>query len=181
MTDAPSPAPAPAAPVTVAGEFVYADVPNRAIAYIIDAIILAITLVVVGLVLAVVGVVAGSFVSATAMLVIGLVVSAVYFIYSWTRRRATFGMSAHGMQIGNAVDGATLTQDQAIRRWLAISAPSIAAQALQPIPTIGNVVGLMAFAWFIFLVYTTAQSPTKQGWHDTFVNSMVVKAAKKVA
>jgi uncharacterized RDD family membrane protein YckC len=159
---------------------VYADVPNRAIAYIIDSIVLFITLLVVGLVLAVVGIVAGSFVGATAMLVIGLIVSAVYFIYTWTRMRATFGMQALGMQIGNAVDGATLTQDQAIRRWLAISVPSIAAQALQPVPTIGNVVALMSLAWFIFLVYTTAQSATKQGWHDTFANSMVVKAAKKV-
>src|SRR5829696_2688582 len=99
MTDAPSPAPAPAAPAASSGEFVYADVPNRAIAYIIDSIVLVITLVVVGLVLAVVGVVAGSFVGATAMLVIGLVVSAVYFIYTWTRMRATFGMQALGMQI----------------------------------------------------------------------------------
>jgi uncharacterized RDD family membrane protein YckC len=32
----------------------------------------------------------------------------------------------------------------------------------------------------IFLLYTTANSPTKQGWHDVFANTMVVKAAKSV-
>jgi hypothetical protein len=33
----------------------------------------------------------------------------------------------------------------------------------------------------IYLLYTTAQSPTKQGFHDKFVGSMVVKAARSVA
>ena len=85
------------------------------------------------------------------------------------------------MQIGGAGDGKTLTTDQAIRRWLALSAPSILAQAFQPIAVIGLVLSIAAFAWFIYLVYSTAQSPTKQGWHDVFANTMVVKAAKSVA
>mgnify|MGYP000067664676 CR=1 FL=1 len=95
--------------------------------------------------------------------------------------RATVGMKALGMQIGNAGDGKTLTTDQAIRRWLALSAPSILAQAFQPIAVIDLVLSIAAFAWVIYLVYSTAQSPTKQGWHDVFANTMVVKAAKSVA
>jgi uncharacterized RDD family membrane protein YckC len=177
MSDAPTPAAAaPAAPA----DFVYADVPNRAIAYIIDAIIVAIVLVILGTILAAVGFNITTYLGAIILGALGLVVSAGYFIYMWTSRRATVGMSALSMQVGNAVDGATLTTDQAIRRWLAISAPSILAQVLQPVGIIGSVVGLMAFAWFIFLVYTTASSPTKQGWHDVFANTMVVKAAKRV-
>ena len=35
-----------------------------------------------------------------------------------------------------------------------------------------------ALAWVIFLLYTTWKSPTKQGWHDVFANTMVVKATK---
>jgi uncharacterized RDD family membrane protein YckC len=85
-----------------------------------------------------------------------------------------------GMQIGNAGDGKTLTTDQAIRRYLALSAPSILAQVLFPLPLLGALVGLIAFGWFIYLIYTTANSPTKQGWHDVFANTQVVKAAKSV-
>lgn len=175
MMDAPTPA-----ATAASGDFVYADVPNRAIAYIIDAIIVFIGVLVVGVILAAVGLDITAFVGALVLGVIGLVVSAVYFIYTWTTMRATIGMRVLGMQVGNAVDGATLTQDQAIRRWLAISAPSIVAQALQPIAVIGVLLSLISLGWFIYLVYTTAKSPTKQGWHDVFANTMVVKAASRV-
>lgn len=166
---------------SVPGGLVYADVPNRAIAYIIDAIILAVIIVVVAGIVAAIGFAAGGFISAVVIGIIGLAISAAYFIYTWTTMRATVGMKALGMQIGNAGDGKTLTTDQAIRRWLALSAPSILAQAFQPIAVIGLVLSIAAFAWFIYLVYSTAQSPTKQGWHDVFATTMVVKAAKSVA
>jgi uncharacterized RDD family membrane protein YckC len=203
MSDAlpPEPAPAPAAPAAATAtpvaataalpaDFVYADVPNRAIAYIIDAILIGIIGFIVQGILGTVGIVPATIdsdltitinpVAALIVAVVNLVIGAVYFIYLWTKRRATIGMSALSMQVGNAGDGATLTTEQAIRRWLAISAPGIIAQALLPLGTIGWVAALMAFAWFIFLVYTTASSPTKQGWHDVFANTMVVKAAKRV-
>jgi len=166
---------------SVPGGLVYADVPNRAIAYIIDAIILAVIIAVVAGVVAAIGLAAGGFFSALVIGIIGLAISAGYFIYTWTTMRATLGMKALGMQIGNAGDGKTLTTDQAIRRWLALSAPSILAQAFQPIAVIGLLFSIAALAWFIYLVYSTAQSPTKQGWHDVFANTMVVKAAKTVS
>lgn len=165
---------------SVPGGLVYADVPNRAIAYIIDAIILVVIIAVVGGVVAAIGLAAGGFFSSVVIGIIGLAISAAYFIYTWTTMRATVGMKALGMQIGNAGDGKTLTTDQAIRRWLALSAPSILAQAFQPIAVIGLVLSLAALAWFLYLVYSTAQSPTKQGWHDVFANTMVVKAARTV-
>lgn len=159
---------------------VYADVPNRAIAYIIDSIIIFVVVVIVAAVLAGVGLAAGGLISSLVVGIVGLAISAAYFIYTWTSMRATFGMKALSMQIGNAGDGVTLTTDQAIRRWLALSAPSILAQAFQPIAVIGLLLSVAAFAWFIYLIYSTAQSPTKQGWHDVFANTMVVKAAKTV-
>ena len=171
------PAPVAAAGVPAA-DFVYADVPNRAIAYIIDSIILVIGIVIVGVILTTVGLAITSFVGAIVLGIIGLALSAAYFVYTWTTMRATVGMRLLGMQVGNAGDGATLTQDQAIRRWLAISAPSILAQALQPLAIIGVLVSVAALGWLIYLIYTTAQSPTKQGWHDVFAKTMVVKAAK---
>jgi len=172
-------------PVVQAGPegFVYADVPNRAIAYIIDAIILGIVNLVVFAVLAGVGLstITGlnyNYAVGLVFAVVSLVVSGAYFIYTWTAMRGTVGMKALGMQIGNANDGKTLTQDQAIRRWIALGAPFGIAQAFNPFPGIGILIGLVALGWFFYLLWTTYSSPTKQGFHDIFVNSMVVKATR---
>jgi len=175
MTD---PAPTPAAAGGTAASLVYADVPNRAVAYIIDAIIIAVVLVLIAIPLAVLS--QGSILYSVVFGIVGLAIGAGYFIYTWTSMRATVGMKVLGMQIGNAGNGATLTMDQGIRRFLAISAPSILAQAFASVSAIGTLLGLAAFAWFVFLIYTTAKSPTKQGWHDVFANTMVVKAARSV-
>ncbi len=181
-------APPPPVQANSAG-FVYADVPNRAIAYIIDVII-------VGIVAAIIGAVLGGLSLAAATVdpdtlaieinVVGLIVSTVvsaalsaaYFIYTWTSMRGTVGMKVLGMQIGNAGDGKTLTMDQATRRWLVIAAPGIVAQVLLVVPSIGILLGLLAFGWFLYLLWTTYSSPTKQGFHDKFANTMVVKAAR---
>ena len=32
--------------------------------------------------------------------------------------------------------------------------------------------------YFAYLLYSTAKSPTKQGFHDKYANSVVVKAAR---
>jgi uncharacterized RDD family membrane protein YckC len=175
---------APPTPVQAGPEgFVYADVPNRAIAYIIDAIILGIVNLVAFAILGGIGlsILSGltyNYFAGLVLAVVSLVISGAYFIYTWTAMRGTVGMKALGMQIGNARDGKTLTMDQAIRRWIALGAPFGIAQAFNPLPGIGILLGLVAFAWFIFLLWTTYSSPTKQGFHDTFVNSMVVKATR---
>ncbi len=166
-------APPPAAAVPGAAGMVYADVPNRAIAYIIDAIILfVVNLVLFGILL---GLGIGILV---VYAVIGLVISAAYFIYTWTAMRATIGMKVLGMQIGNAADGKTLTMDQAVRRWAVIAVPAVIAQAFQGMSGIGTLLSVVALGWFIYLLYTTYKSPTKQGFHDMFVGSAVVKSAR---
>jgi uncharacterized RDD family membrane protein YckC len=168
----------------------YADLPNRIIAYIIDMILLAI----VGFV---VSAITGSFmpvvqfdlvngfhynyVAAIINAAIGAAISAAYFIYTWTAMRGTVGMKVLGMQIGSEKDGSTLTMDQAIRRWLAVGGWITIVSALNPLPLFGILIGLIALGYVIYLLYTTAQSPTKQGFHDHFVGSMVVKAARSVA
>lgn len=169
--------PPPPPPVAGTAGFVYADVPNRAIAYIIDAIIVGI---VSGIVYSIIwGIVGANIVGLIVSAIVGAAISAGYFIYTWTSMRATVGMKVLNMQIGNAGDGKTLTQDQAIRRWLVIAAPSLVAQVFLSFFTpIGYLLALASFGWFIYLVYTTANSPTKQGYHDVFANTMVVKAAR---
>jgi uncharacterized RDD family membrane protein YckC len=179
-------APAPT-PVPGAAGFIYADVPNRIFALIIDAIVLVIISLVVGIVLAAVGLSTGGFFSNAGLglgllvyAVIGFVINAAYFIYSWTTMRATLGMKALGMQVGNAFDGKTLTMEQAVRRAIALWGPTTVAQFFNSISGIGALLSLLAFLWVLYLLYTTATSPTKQGFHDKFANTVVVKAGRMV-
>ncbi|MEA2518238.1 MAG: hypothetical protein QOF49_318, partial [Chloroflexota bacterium] len=53
-------------------------------------------------------------------------------------------------------------------------------QFLNPLPLIGALIGLLSLVWVIALVVTTAQSPTKQGLHDQFAKSIVVKGGRAV-
>ncbi|MEX2183871.1 MAG: RDD family protein [Chloroflexota bacterium] len=168
---------------------VYGDVPNRIFAYIIDVIVLALINIVVGIVLGIIGLsvvtldgleTSYNYLASIIVTAIGLAISAAYFIYSWTNMRATVGMKALSLQIGVAPGGTTITMDQGIRRWIALGAPFSVAQVLNPLPAVGMLIGLAALAWVIFLLYTTAQSPTKQGWHDVFANTMIVKSARTV-
>ena len=175
----PPPAPGPAG-------LVYADFTTRFIAIFIDLIILAI---VDQIVYAILGIVGLKIVSTDANLVlsynpivailyglISLAISAGYFIYMWTNRRATVGMQLFKLQVGDAGTGTTLTQNQAGRRWVALFGPQALAISVYAFPLIGILISLAALAWVLFLGYTTAQSPTKQGWHDIFSHTQVVKA-----
>jgi uncharacterized RDD family membrane protein YckC len=170
--------------------FYYADVPNRSIAYIIDAIILGIVNIIAYAILSGIGLnpvtvdlsspnlVSYNFIAGVIAAIVGLAISGGYFLYTWTAMRGTLGMKALGMQVGNAGDGKTLTMEQAVRRWIALGAPFSIAQAFNPAPALGILIGLLALGWFIYLLWTTYSSPTKQGFHDKFANTMVVKAAR---
>ena len=198
--ETPPPAPAggwgkPADPVPGTAGFVYADVPNRIFALILDVIVLAIIGVVVGAFLtAIVGPVykidldfqnknvgvQTNFIALILNLAATMAISAVYWIYCWTKLRGSVGQKVLGMQVGNFPDGKTLTQDQAIRRWIALGGVFPIAQALSGFPALGTLIGLAIFVYTIYLLYSTAKSPTKQGFHDTFANSVVVKATRVV-
>jgi len=189
----------PPQPVAGPAWLVYADVPNRAIAYIIDAIILFIINIIVGIILGAVGLNAttvvtnpnatnlGNLVTVNYNWVAGIIqavlftaINGAYFMYTWRSMRASPGQRVLGMQVGNAADGATLTQEQAIKRWIALGAPFGIAKALNPLPGLGILIGLAALVYFIALLYTTATSPTKQGIHDKYAGTIVAKAARSV-
>jgi uncharacterized RDD family membrane protein YckC len=176
-----------APPPPGAAAWTYADVPNRIFALIIDLIVLFVLEVAVLLVLSIVGLSAGiistgqtNAVATLVATVVGTAINLVYFVGSWTRRRSTIGMRLLGMQVGNAFDGKTLTTDQGIRRAVALWGPGTLAQYFSSFPGIGGIISLLAFIWTLYLLWTTAKSPTKQGFHDTFANSVVVKAGRVV-
>jgi len=166
-------------------------VPNRIIAYIIDAIIIAIINVIIGAVLfSIVGPATvfdprtfGTSVNLGPLLIvtlIGLAINAAYFVYMWVNMRGTAGMKLLGMQIGHESDGRTITYQQGLLRWALLGAPLGLAQLLNPWPGLGLLISLLGLIWLIALLVTTAQSPTKQGLHDRYAKTMIVKAARSV-
>ncbi len=162
----------PAAGITYAGFVV------RLIAYIIDGILLGI----VGGILAAF-VVGASFATGTIGLgalgivaVINLILSAAYFIYTWTRMRASPGDRLLGLMVLNAADGAPLTSNQATMRWLLLAGPGALANLGTYGFGVGALVSLLVFVWYVYLAWSTATDPRRQGFHDKYVGSVVVKA-----
>jgi len=111
--------------------------------------------------------------------VINLAISAVYFVYTWTTMKASPGQRMLGLMTVSEIDGAALTQSAAIMRWLLLSAPGILALVFQQALGYGNFLGLLVslagFGWTVYLLYTTANDPKRQGFHDKYVKSVVVK------
>jgi uncharacterized RDD family membrane protein YckC len=162
----------------VAPGLVFSSTVSRLAAYIVDGVLLAI----------VAGIVASPFGSTTPFtstgqfnvqtsspiaVLIGVVLNAVYFIAFWSGgRRATLGQMLFKIQVGNAFDGRPLTLEQAAKRWIglgqflnlfAFSAGMVA------------VAGGLSAIWSLVLLISTATSPTKQGLHDRFANSALVR------
>ena len=162
----------------------FSDTLPRVAAWFIDGLLLTLIGAVIGSILGVGTAVTTTFDSPTSQVdynelffaneltIVGLAVSALYFIGSWSGgRRATLGQRLLKIQVGNAFDGRPLTLDQAIRRWLGFG---------EFIWLIGFVPGLagassLYFLWALVLLITTAASPTKQGLHDRLANSAVVR------
>jgi uncharacterized RDD family membrane protein YckC len=168
-----------------------ADLPERIIAYIIDAIILGLIGVVINLILGSVltetrtdfifgvpVVVRGpSFLASVLGVVISLAISAAYFIYQWTRMNGqTIGMRVLKLGVRDATSGGIIVQQQAIRRWAYIGLPGAIGLAYV-LPVIGIILSLAVLAYYIYLLVTTAQSPTRQGFHDKGANTVVAKLA----
>ena len=159
----------------------YADLGIRIGAYIIDVILVGILFVIIGGII--IGVVAsiGGFAGAALAFIFIIAFeaafSAIYFIYGWTRLRASPGQKVLGLETVNAADGATLTQPQAIRRWLFLFGVFVLLSALQLVvgSTLGSLFGLVSLIYLIYLLYTVYQDPKRQGFHDHQADTVVVK------
>jgi uncharacterized RDD family membrane protein YckC len=104
-----------------------------------------------------------------------VILSLVYFVFFWTGgRRSTPGQRIFNIQVGNAFDGRALSIEQAARRWLGLG---LWLGLLSLIPSLVGATSLVQLLWIIVLLITTATSPTKQGLHDKFANTALVKPA----
>jgi uncharacterized RDD family membrane protein YckC len=187
LPNVPDPAPpvrwqAPPAIVAVpdAPGLVFADIPARIVAYVIDVAI-------VGIVGAAVVIALGYgeqvetrtstyvWVSGWTANIAFALLGALYFAFFWTRgRRATIGQRAFDIQVGNAFDGRPLTLDQAMRRWLGYGN---FLGLLAVVPNLGGLAAVAQAAWMVVMLASVARHPMKQGLHDRFANSALVRPA----
>jgi uncharacterized RDD family membrane protein YckC len=185
-------APAPVAVVGPAPGVAYAGLGIRIVAYIIDWILLAVVFAFVSIIFGSIffgslltGGVGIAVVAGVVYAVVNLIISAAYFIWGWTnpQMRASLGQRVLGLNTLNASDGGTLTRDQAVRRWAWLYGIFAVASAVQlalgssDIRILGSLISLLTLAYWIFLLYTTYQSPKKQGYHDVQAGTVVVKRA----
>jgi len=175
---------APAPPPGPVPGLVYASTVRRLVAYIIDAILFGIVAFVVAIALIIPLVLAEPNLDpADSTLNVGLqvafsAVGALYFILTWRLMRGTPGQRMLGMYVGNQTDGTPISWGMAFVRWLALTlGPIPAILALVSPPDVATLVGLGSFVWSIVLLVTTATSPTHQGLHDRWAQTLVVRHA----
>jgi len=161
---------------------VYAELPIRIGAYIIDAVILSLCYIVVASILVTVLVISGAwFITWVLTAVLYAAGSAIYFIWSWTNLRASPGQKILNLETVSASDGATLAMPVAIRRYLFLFGPFLLAEVFSfggfVFPLLGTLVGLFSLVYAIWLLYTVSQSPKRQGFHDVQAGTVVVRRA----
>jgi uncharacterized RDD family membrane protein YckC len=102
-----------------------------------------------------------------------LVLEAAYFVLLWSSSgRATLGMRLLRLQIGNATTGNRIPLATSFRRWLVFGSW---LQLLAFVPVLAGVAALATLAWQLILLVTTASHPQKQGLHDRFANTAMVR------
>lgn len=122
-----------------------------------------------------VGLDAGAVGVSIVLAVIGAAISAAYFVLQWSgSKRATLGMRLLGLQMGNAVDGRTITREAAFRRWIALGGWT---GILTAVPLLTSPVNLAVMVWELILLITVITSATKQGLHDRFAETVMVQPA----
>ncbi len=171
------------------GGLVYADVPNRVIALIIDILVLAVTGSVLALLLfdgltSQPGAIDSSggeldIVAFLIVLVLQLIVSLGYFAGTWTLAGSTIGMRMLSLRVGDEVDGQPISWRHSLVRWLILGIPALLASLAVYVPdAIGLILSALGVALLLLLLFTMAQSPTKQGLHDRYAHTILVKARR---
>ena len=165
------------------GTLAPAAIGQRAIAYLIDAIILSILYTLLVSFAAVASLLRGDTGLTDSLLraVLFAVASFVYFAYTWRAMRASPGQRVLGLTTVNAADGAPLSWNQASLRWAYLYGPASVAtlfsNAMQAGGFLSAIVGVAVFAYYIYLLRTTASDPRRQGFHDKQASSLVLKPA----
>jgi len=151
-----------------------ATIGSRVVAFIIDAVVLGIIQVILASIIGDVSII-GSVTRSIIYAAIGF----VYFGYSWTAWRASPGQRVLGLMTVNDADGATLTWTQATMRWAWLFGPSVlnSLTGNQIGGGLGAIVGLIVLGYYIYLLYSAATDPRRQGFHDKQAGTLVAMRA----
>lgn len=166
----------------------YADVPNRIMALVIDIVVLSVIGFVLAWALGGLVTAPGAIDSAggeldviafLVVLVLQLAISYAYFASLWTLVGSTAGMRLLSLRVGDESDGRRIGWRAATVRWLILGLPALLSSLAVYVPnTIGLILGALGVAWMLLLLYTTAQSPAKQGLQDRFARTIVIKVRR---
>ena len=185
----------PPAPVGVDG-YVIATVWARLVAYSIDALLIAVIPSVLGLLTTDFGglmreAIEASRAGGTAVITTPVTLAAVlisvvtvglnflYFVGFWTGTgQATLGMRGLRMRVVDAAGGRTLTMAAAIRRWIALGAPLTLLAIIPPLQSTAGIAGLLLS---IVILITVATDPLRQGLHDKWAGSVVIRSVSSGA
>jgi uncharacterized RDD family membrane protein YckC len=112
-----------------------------------------------------------------ALIVAGVLIAVdfLYFVGLWTSGfQATLGMRMLRLRILGANTASTLSVNDGLLRWLALSG---AVGILTLVPGLSGFLGLLSLVWLVVLLGTTALNPLHQGLHDRWARSVVVQPA----
>jgi uncharacterized RDD family membrane protein YckC len=159
---------------------VYAELPIRIGAYIVDSIILFAAFFVLSIfVIAIFAFTGFWFIGWLITTAIYIGGSAIYFIWSWLNLRASPGQKILNLETLDAASGKAISMDQAIKRYIFLFGPSLLAQVFSfggfGFAILGTLVGLLAFVYVLFLLYSVSQNPKRQGYHDVQAGTVVIQ------
>lgn len=105
---------------------------------------------------------------------ISIALQYLYFVGFWTSgARATLGMRGLRMQVVEAATGGTLSIATATKRFIALGSP---LALLILVPALQSAAGVAQFALSLFLFFTAITNDRRQGLHDKWANSLVIRS-----
>ena len=105
---------------------------------------------------------------------ITLAIEFMYFVGFWTSGgKATPGMRGLKMQVVDIATGGTLSLMPATIRFVALGFP-IAVLGL--VPALQSLAGIGLFAIWLFMFFTAVMNDRRQGLHDKWANSLVIRS-----
>ena len=105
---------------------------------------------------------------------ISVAIQFLYFVGFWTSgARATPGMRGLRMQVVDAATGSGMSLVAATKRFILLGAP---LALLILVPALQSAAGIAQFALSLFLFFTAITNDRRQGLHDKWANSLVIRS-----
>jgi hypothetical protein len=108
-------------------------------------------------------------------------VNGVYFVLSWRLMRGSPGQRVLGLYVGETESGQALSWSSAALRWLVLTlGPLVALVYVIPWPgwmVASLALGVLVLLWQVILLISVSSNARRQGLHDRWAGSLVVRHA----